>query len=60
MQGYSNRPEETAQVLRNDWPFTGDLARMDADGYFSIVDRNRDMIVSGGLNVYPRDVEEPL
>jgi long-chain acyl-CoA synthetase len=60
MQGYWNRPEETAQVKRDGWLFTGDIARMDADGFFSIVDRKKDMIISGGVNVYPRDVEEPL
>jgi long-chain acyl-CoA synthetase len=60
MQGYWQRPEESAQVLRDGWLFTGDIARMDADGFFSIVDRKKDMIISGGMNVYPRDVEEPL
>ncbi|MBV8713867.1 MAG: long-chain fatty acid--CoA ligase [Chloroflexi bacterium] len=60
MQGYWNRPEETAQVLRDGWLFTGDIAREDADGFFSIVDRKKDMIITGGMNVYPRDVEEPL
>ena len=60
MQGYWNRPEETAQVLRDGWLFTGDIARQDADGFFSIVDRKKDMIITGGMNVYPRDVEEPL
>jgi long-chain acyl-CoA synthetase len=60
MQGYWNRPEETAQVLRDGWLFTGDIARQEADGFFRIVDRKKDMIISGGMNVYPRDVEEPL
>ena len=60
MQGYWNRLEETAQVLRDGWLFTGDLARQDAEGFFTIVDRKKDMIISGGMNVYPRDVEEPL
>ncbi|MBV9170711.1 MAG: long-chain fatty acid--CoA ligase [Chloroflexi bacterium] len=60
MQGYWKRPDESDQVLRDGWLFTGDLARMDADGYFSIVDRKKDMIITGGMNVYPRDVEEPL
>ncbi len=60
MQGYWNHPEETAHVLRDGWLFTGDIARQDADGFFSIVDRKKDMIISGGMNVYPRDVEEPL
>ncbi|HEY3060349.1 MAG TPA: long-chain fatty acid--CoA ligase [Chloroflexota bacterium] len=60
MQGYWRRPDETAQVLRDGWLFTGDVACADADGFFSIVDRKKDMIISGGMNVYPRDVEEPL
>jgi long-chain acyl-CoA synthetase len=60
MRGYWKRPEETAQVLRDDWLFTGDVASADADGYFSIIDRKKDMIITGGMNVYPRDVEEPL
>jgi long-chain acyl-CoA synthetase len=60
MQGYWRRPDETALVLRNGWLFTGDVASMDDDGYFTIVDRKKDMILSGGMNVYPRDVEEPL
>ena len=60
MQGYWRRPDETAQVLRDGWLFTGDVACTDADGYFSIVDRKKDMIITGGMNVYPRDVEEPL
>ena len=60
MHGYWNAPEETAQVLRDGWLFTGDLARQDADGFFSIVDRKKDMIITGGMNVYPRDVEERL
>jgi long-chain acyl-CoA synthetase len=60
MRGYWKRPDETAQVLRDGWLFTGDVACFDEDGYFSIVDRKKDMIISGGMNVYPRDVEEPL
>jgi long-chain acyl-CoA synthetase len=61
MRGYWRRPDETAMVLRPDgWLLTGDLAWMDADGYFTVVDRKKDMILTGGLNVYPRDVEEPL
>jgi long-chain acyl-CoA synthetase len=60
MRGYWNRADETANVLRDGWLFTGDIARMDEDGYFYIVDRKKDMIISGGLNVYPRDVEELL
>ncbi|HZS11646.1 MAG TPA: long-chain fatty acid--CoA ligase, partial [Nitrospirales bacterium] len=60
MQGYLNRDEETKQVLRHGWLHTGDMARMDADGYFYIEDRKKDMIKSGGENVYPREVEEVL
>jgi long-chain acyl-CoA synthetase len=60
MRGYWNRPDETAQVLRDGWLFTGDLARMDEEGYFQIIDRKKDMILAGTFNVYPRDVEEVL
>lgn len=60
MQGYWNRPEETAEVLRDGWLHTGDVAEIDEDGYFKIVDRKKDMIIVGGFNVYPRDVEEIL
>jgi long-chain acyl-CoA synthetase len=60
MKGYWNRPDETATALRDGWLYTGDLGTMDADGYFSIVDRKKDMIIASGYNVYPRDVEEVL
>ncbi len=60
MKGYWNKPEETAAVLRDGWLLTGDIARMDTDGYFSIVDRKKDMILCSGYNVYPREVEEVL
>lgn len=60
MKGYWNKPEETAKTLRNGWLYTGDIAEMDADGYFKIVDRKKDMIIVGGFNVYPREVEEVL
>ncbi|MBI5033490.1 MAG: long-chain fatty acid--CoA ligase [Chloroflexi bacterium] len=60
MKGYWNKPEETARTLRNGWLYTGDIAKMDTDGYFQIVDRKKDMIIVGGFNVYPRDVEEVL
>lgn len=60
MSGYWNRKEESRQVLRNGWLHTGDLARMDAEGFFYIADRKKDMIKSGGENVYPREVEETL
>ncbi len=60
MKGYYNRPEETAAALRNGWFHTGDVGIIDADGYLSIVDRVKDMIIRGGFNVYPREVEEVL
>ncbi|SDE85076.1 long-chain acyl-CoA synthetase [Thermus arciformis] len=60
MKGYWNRPEETQKALRDGWLFTGDLAKMDQDGYFYIVDRKKDMIIAGGYNIYPREVEEVL
>ncbi len=60
MKGYWNRPEDTAQALRKGWLYTGDMAHMDKDGYFYIVDRKKDMIISGGYNIYPREVEEVL
>jgi long-chain acyl-CoA synthetase len=60
MPGYWHRDEETRQVLRDGWLYTGDMARRDADGYFYIEDRKKDMIKSGGENVYPREVEEAL
>jgi long-chain acyl-CoA synthetase len=60
MQGYWNRPEETAAVLRDGWLHTGDLGTMDEDGYFHIVDRKKDLIIAGGYNVYPREVDDVL
>ncbi len=60
MKGYWNREQETRQVLRDGWFYTGDIAKVDEDGYFQIVDRKKDMIIVGGLNVYPRDIEEVL
>jgi long-chain acyl-CoA synthetase len=60
MLGYWKRPEETAQALVDGWLRTGDLASMDEDGYFTIVDRKKDLIIAGPYNVYPRDVEEVL
>jgi len=60
MQGYWNKPGETAHVLRNGWLYTGDVAKKDPDGFFYIVDRKKDMIIAGGYNVYPREVEEVL
>ncbi len=60
MKGYWNNPKETAGTLTEGWLYTGDIGKMDEDGYFYIVDRKKDMILSGGLNVYPRDIEEVL
>jgi long-chain acyl-CoA synthetase len=67
MKGYWQQPTETANVLRTQpdlgpglWLHTGDIARMDEEGYFQIVDRKKDMIICGGFNVYPRDVEDVL
>ncbi len=60
MKGYWNMPEETAVALRDGWLFTGDIAKMDEDGYLSIVDRKKDLIIASGYNIYPRDVEEVL
>lgn len=60
MKGYWNKPEESAKTLRDGWLYTGDIAVMDKDGYFQIVDRKKDMIIVGGFNVYPREVEEVL
>ena len=60
MKGYWNRPEETASALRDGWLFTGDIARVDSDGYFYIVDRKKDMIIAAGFNIYPRDIDEVL
>lgn len=60
MQGYWNRPDETASTIRNSWLYTGDIAYMDEDGFCFIVDRKKDLIITGGYNVYPRDVDEVL
>jgi long-chain acyl-CoA synthetase len=60
MQGYWNQPEETAQVLRNGWLLTGDVGHRDADGYFYITDRKKDMLIVNGINVYPREIEEVI
>ena len=60
MKGYYNMPEETAHAIRDGWLYTGDMAKTDEDGYFYIVDRKKDMIIVGGYNVYPREVEEVL
>jgi len=60
MKGYYKRPEETAEALRNGWFHTGDIGMLDRDGYLSIVDRRKDMILRGGFNVYPREIEEVM
>ena len=58
MKGYWKKPDETASAIQGGWLFTGDIATMDEDGYLYIVDRKKDMIISGGYNVYPRDIDE--
>lgn len=60
MRGYYNRPEATAEAIRDGWFRTGDVARRDEDGYYYIIDRSKDMIIRGGYNVYPRELEEVL
>jgi long-chain acyl-CoA synthetase len=60
MSGYWRRPEESALVLRDGWLFTGDLAKMDENGYFYIIDRKKDLIIDAGFKIYPREVEEVL
>jgi long-chain acyl-CoA synthetase len=60
MRGYWNKPEETEAVLKDGWLYTGDLGYMDEEGYFYIVDRKKDMIIAGGFNIYPREIEEVL
>ncbi|KZM55777.1 MULTISPECIES: class I adenylate-forming enzyme family protein [Geobacillus] len=59
-QGYYGKDEETRQALRDGWLYTGDMARIDEDGYVFIVDRKKDVIIRGGFNIYPRDIEELL
>ncbi|SEN39299.1 long-chain acyl-CoA synthetase [Mesobacillus persicus] len=60
MKGYWNRPKDTEEALKDGWLHTGDIAKMDEDGYFYILDRSKDMIIASGYNVYPREVEEVL
>jgi long-chain acyl-CoA synthetase len=60
MKGYWNREEATAEAIKDGWFFTGDMGRIDEDGYFAIVDRKKEMIIRGGYNVYPREIEEVL
>jgi long-chain acyl-CoA synthetase len=60
MLGYLNQPEATAEAMKSGWYHTGDLGKIDSDGYVFIVDRKKDMVITSGLNVYPREVEEAL
>ena len=60
MKGYWRQPEATAESIKDGWFATGDMARVDEDGYFFIVDRKKELIIRGGYNVYPREVEEVL
>ncbi|MCC5972184.1 MAG: AMP-binding protein [Pararhodobacter sp.] len=60
MAGYRNRQKETSEVLRDGWLYTGDIGRLDSDGYLTICDRKKDMVVTAGFNVYPREIEEVL
>jgi long-chain acyl-CoA synthetase len=60
MKGYWRKPDATAEAMRGGWFHTGDMARVDGEGYFFIVDRKKDMIIRGGYNVYPREIEEVL
>ncbi len=60
MQGYYNRPEETANALRDGWLYSGDIGFLDEDGHLTIIDRKKDMIVAGGYNIYPKEIDEVL
>jgi long-chain acyl-CoA synthetase len=60
MKGYWNQPEATKEAMEDGWFHTGDMAKVDEDGYFFIVDRKKDLIIRGGYNVYPREIEEVL
>jgi acyl-CoA synthetase (AMP-forming)/AMP-acid ligase II len=60
MKGYWNNPEATAQTIKDGWLYTGDIAKRDADGFFYIMDRKKDMIISGGENIYPAEIENVL
>ncbi|NVM25606.1 MAG: long-chain fatty acid--CoA ligase [Desulfobacterales bacterium] len=60
MKGYLNRPEETRETIKDGWLYTGDIARMDEDHYIYIVDRKKELVIRGGYNVYPREIEEVL
>lgn len=60
MKGYWKHPEETAMAIRDGWLYTGDIARMDEEGYFYILDLKKDMIIAGGFNIYPKDIDQVL
>ncbi|MNV43458.1 Long-chain-fatty-acid--CoA ligase [compost metagenome] len=60
MDGYWKQPEQTAEALRNGWLHTGDMARRDSHGYYYLVDRRKDMVISGGFNVYPKEIEDVI
>ena len=60
MRGYLGRPEESAQILRGGWLHTGDVGRFDDDGYLTLVDRVKDLIIRGGENIYPKEIEDVL
>jgi long-chain acyl-CoA synthetase len=60
MTGYWNRPDETASILKDGWLYTGDVAVMDPQGYFKIVDRKKDLVLVSGFNVYPNEIEDAL
>jgi long-chain acyl-CoA synthetase len=60
MEGYWQQPEATAAAIRDGWLYTGDVGRLDAEGYLTLLDRSKDLIISGGSNIYPREVEEAL
>jgi long-chain acyl-CoA synthetase len=60
MMGYFNNPEATAETLRDGWLHTGDVGYIDEDGYYFLVDRKKDMIIRGGENIYPREIEDVL
>ena len=60
MAGYWQNPEATAQAIRDGWLWTGDLGHLDADGFLTLTDRSKDVVISGGSNIYPREVEEVL
>jgi fatty-acyl-CoA synthase len=60
MSGYYKNPEATAETLKDGWLYTGDIAKQDAEGYIYIVDRKKDMVISGGFNIYPREIEDVL